>query len=47
MPILNERRIPMKKEFVAPEIELVHTELVDVITTSLLDEDELPLVSGK
>lgn len=46
MPILNERRIPMKKEFVAPEIELVHTELVDVITTSL-DEDELPLVPAK
>lgn len=46
MPISDERRNRMKKEFTAPEIELVRMEMIDVITTSdyIPGEDELPLV---
>ena len=38
----------MKKEYLAPEIELIRLEMIDVITSSELDyvpeEDELPLI---
>lgn len=36
----------MKQVFIAPEIELVRLEMIDVITSSdfIPDEDELPLV---
>lgn len=37
----------MKKEYIAPEMELIRLEMIDIITSSLdyiPDEDELPLV---
>lgn len=34
----------MKKEFLEPEVELLRLNVTDVITTSNLDEDELPWV---
>lgn len=36
----------MKKEFVEPEVELIQLEVEDVITTSDLEEDELPWVDA-
>lgn len=48
MPISDERRFNMKNEYIAPDIELVRLEMIDIITSSDLDyipdEDELPLV---
>lgn len=33
----------MKKEYIAPEVELIRLDVMDVITTSQ-DEDETPIV---